>query len=206
MSRKLNILVVDDDAANAEFLAELFAMDNHRVIVADDGEQAIEAFSLNKVDVGFFDATTPKKNGVDSFMQIKSTNPEARVYFMTGYSADDLIDTAVKGGALGVFQQAVILVACWKQWNAKQPDRCRALGRTQMANDPNGGKRLEDPQVLLSILDNLPTSIFVKDEELNFVYSNVLHCEMIGRSEAELLGHSDADFSAARGRQGLPRA
>ncbi len=71
-----------------------------------------------------------------------------------------------------------------------------------MANDPNGGKRLEDPQVLLSILDNLPTSIFVKDEELNFVYSNVLHCEMIGRSEAELLGHSDADFwppEAAKG-------
>jgi DNA-binding response OmpR family regulator len=73
MSRKLNILVVDDDAANAESLAELFAMDDHRVIVAYDGEQAIEAFSLNKVDVGFFDVMMPKKNGVDSFMQIKST-------------------------------------------------------------------------------------------------------------------------------------
>ena len=92
MSRQLNILVVDDDAANAESLAELFAMDNHRVIVAYDGEQAIEAFSLNKVDVGFFDVMMPKRNGVDSFMQIKRLNPEARVYFMTGYSADDLID------------------------------------------------------------------------------------------------------------------
>lgn len=71
-----------------------------------------------------------------------------------------------------------------------------------MASDSNGGKRLDDPQVLLSILDNLPTSIFVKDEDLNFVYSNALHCEMIGHGEAELLGHSDADFwppEAARG-------
>lgn len=109
MSRKLNILVVDDDAANAESLAELFSMDHHRVIVAYDGEQAIEAFSLNKVDVGFFDVMMPKKNGVDSFMQIKARFPDARVYFMTGYSADDLIDTAVKSGALGVFSKPVDL-------------------------------------------------------------------------------------------------
>lgn len=54
--------------------------------------------------------------------------------------------------------------------------------------------RLSDPQVLLSLLDNLPTSIFVKDEELRFVYSNLLHCRMIGKPESELLGKSDADF------------
>lgn len=109
MSRKLNILVVDDDVANAESLAELFGMDNHQVIVAYDGQQAIEAFSLNKVDVGFFDVMMPNKNGVDSFMEIKSKFPEARVYFMTGYSADDLLDKAVAGGALGVFSKPVDL-------------------------------------------------------------------------------------------------
>ncbi len=109
MTRKLNILVVDDDVANADSLAELFAMDDHRVIVAYDGQQAIEAFSLNKVDVGFFDVMMPIKNGVDSFMEIKAANPEARVYFMTGYSADDLLDKAVAGGALGVFSKPVDL-------------------------------------------------------------------------------------------------
>jgi DNA-binding NtrC family response regulator len=109
MSRKLNILVVDDDAANAESLAELFEMDDHKVIVAYDGQQAIEAFSLNKVDVGFFDVMMPNKNGVESFMEIKAANPDARVYFMTGYSADELLEKAVKGGALGVFSKPVDL-------------------------------------------------------------------------------------------------
>jgi PAS domain S-box-containing protein len=55
-------------------------------------------------------------------------------------------------------------------------------------------ERLSDPKVLLSILDNLPTSIFVKDDELRFVYSNRLHCQMIGKSEQELLGKCDFDF------------
>ncbi len=109
MTRKLNILVVDDDAANAESLAELFQMDDHRVIIAYDGQQAVEAFSLNKVDVGFFDVMMPNKNGVDSFMEIKAEHPEARIYFMTGYSADDLIQKAVAGGALGVFSKPVDL-------------------------------------------------------------------------------------------------
>lgn len=109
MSKKLNILVVDDDVANADSLAELFEMDDHRVIVAYDGQQAIEAFSLNKVDVGFFDVMMPNKNGVDSFMEIKSINPNARIYFMTGYSADDLLDKAVREGALGVFSKPVDL-------------------------------------------------------------------------------------------------
>ncbi len=55
-------------------------------------------------------------------------------------------------------------------------------------------KRLSDPDVLLGILDNLPTSIVVKNSDLQFVYSNRAHCEIIGKSEAELLGASDKDF------------
>ena len=109
MTRRLNVLVVDDDAANADSLAELIEMDGHRVIVAYDGQQAVEAFSLNKVDVGFFDVMMPNKNGVDSFMEIRASHPDARVYFMTGFSADDLLNKAVAGGALGVFSKPVYL-------------------------------------------------------------------------------------------------
>ena len=55
MTKILNILVVDDDTENADALAELFASENHKVIVAYDGNEAIEAFKTNQVDLGFFD-------------------------------------------------------------------------------------------------------------------------------------------------------
>jgi DNA-binding NtrC family response regulator len=110
MSRQLNILVVDDDTENADSLAELFQMENHRVVLAYDGQQAIDAFSANSVDIGFFDVMMPNKNGVDSFMEIKAKFPDARVYFMTGYSAEDLIDKGLTGGALGVFSKPVDLM------------------------------------------------------------------------------------------------
>jgi PAS domain S-box-containing protein len=55
-------------------------------------------------------------------------------------------------------------------------------------------QKLIDVATLRNIIDNLPTSIFVKDENLRFVLSNQAHCELIGKTEGELLGKSDADF------------
>jgi PAS domain S-box-containing protein len=57
--------------------------------------------------------------------------------------------------------------------------------------------RLSDPDVLLSILDHLPTSIFVKDEDLRYVYSNRLHDALTGQAEVDLLGRTDHDFHPA---------
>ena len=54
--------------------------------------------------------------------------------------------------------------------------------------------RITDIDALLQILDLLPTSIFVKDEKLNFVFSNEAHCKVIGSEAEKLLGLSDADF------------
>ncbi len=105
MAKILNILVVDDDTENADALAELFASENHKVIVAYDGNQAIEAFKTNQVDLGFFDVMMPNKNGVESFMEIRALNPAARIYFMTGFSSDVLLDKARAHGALGVFDK-----------------------------------------------------------------------------------------------------
>ena len=54
--------------------------------------------------------------------------------------------------------------------------------------------RINNIDALLQILDMLPTSIFVKDEKLNFVFSNEAHCKIIGSPAEKLLGLSDADF------------
>ena len=53
---------------------------------------------------------------------------------------------------------------------------------------------IHDVGVLLEIIDHLPTSVFVKNENLQFVLSNAAHCEMIGQPPEKLLGRSDADF------------
>ncbi len=102
MANVMNILVVDDDTDAADSLAELFEMEDHDVTVAYNGDAAIAAFNEEKFDMAFMDIMMPGKNGVDSFFEIRQKTPDARVYFMTGYSTGDLVDRALAEGALGV--------------------------------------------------------------------------------------------------------
>jgi PAS domain S-box-containing protein len=77
----------------------------------------------------------------------------------------------------------------------------RKLGK-QSRGQPDGSGRVDDPDVLLSIIDHLPTSVFVKDHDLRFVLSNAGHCELSGKSERDLIGLCDADFWPAEVAKG----
>ena len=67
MARTLSILVLDDNTENADSLAELLSLDDHKVQVAYSGQEAIDAYRTTSFDLGFFDVMMPGKNGVDSF-------------------------------------------------------------------------------------------------------------------------------------------
>ncbi len=107
MSNALAILVVDDDCDNADTLAELFTLDGHEVEIAYSGEQAIVAFGRRDFDLAFMDVMMPGRNGVESFLEIKRMKPHARVYMMTGYSVERLLQQAIDNGALGVLTKPV---------------------------------------------------------------------------------------------------
>ena len=102
MSGTMRILVVDDDADAADALAELFELEDHDVTVAYSGEKAISAYQTNDFDLAFMDIMMPGINGVDSFFEIRKSKPDAKVYFMTGFSTGELVERALKEGALGV--------------------------------------------------------------------------------------------------------
>lgn len=107
MAKGLDILVVDDNEDNADSLAELFELEGHRVQVAYSGEQAIVAYAARHFDLAFMDVMMPGKNGVESFLEIKSMKPAAKVFMMTGYSVDQLLQQAIQNGALGVLAKPV---------------------------------------------------------------------------------------------------
>jgi two-component system response regulator HydG len=109
MSQSLRILVVDDNRDNADSLAELFAMEGHDAQAAYSGEEAIEAYQHADFDLAFMDVMMPGKNGVESFLEIKRLKPGVRVYMMTGYSVQQLLEQAMDNGALGVLSKPVDL-------------------------------------------------------------------------------------------------
>ena len=105
MSETLRILVVDDDSDAADSLAELFEMEGHEVVTAYDGDAAIQAYRDGNFDLAFMDIMMPGKNGVESFFEIRRLRPDAKVYMMTGYSVEQLVQQAIDNGALGVLSK-----------------------------------------------------------------------------------------------------
>lgn len=65
------ILLVDDDRELTSLLKELLEMEGFNVIVAHDGEQALDLLD-DSIDLLLLDVMMPKKNGID----IKSTSPD----------------------------------------------------------------------------------------------------------------------------------
>ena len=103
--RQLNILVVDDDRDGADGLSEAPDFYGHEVTTVYSGEDAVEAFRRADFDVTFMDVMMLGLNGLESFLEIKKFKPDAKVYMMTGYSARELLDKAIKHGAAGVFHK-----------------------------------------------------------------------------------------------------
>ena len=110
MDQSLTILVVDDDLDVAGTLADIFEMEGHDVTVAHTGEAAVKQFSENDYDVAFMDVIMPGMNGVESFFEIRKMKPDAKVFMMTGYSIQQLLDQAIDHGALGVLNKPVNVV------------------------------------------------------------------------------------------------
>ncbi len=107
MGKQLRILVVDDDEDNANSLGELFELEGHRVVVAHSGEAAIAAYAGGNFDIAFMDVMMPGLNGVESFMEIRKLNPDAKVYMMTGFSVEQLLQQAMDNGAMGVLNKPI---------------------------------------------------------------------------------------------------
>jgi CheY-like chemotaxis protein len=139
ITKPLRILVVDDNRDNAESLAELFELEGHRAQVAYSGEEAIAAFQDSDFDLAFMDVMMPGKNGVESFLEIRRLKPGARVYMMTGYSVEELLQQALDNGALGVLSKPIDLSKIVTAIQAVEPE-----GIVLVADDdPDFGPQLQ---------------------------------------------------------------
>lgn len=105
MSRSLRILVLDDNVEVAEGVAEILEISGYDVRLVHDGESAVSAFCSGDFDMGLFDVRMPGKNGVEAYLQIRENLPKAKIALMSGYAEDDLIQSALDNGALGLLSK-----------------------------------------------------------------------------------------------------
>ena len=71
---KVKILVVDDDVNICELLRLYIERDDYQVVIANDGEQAVELFNREQPDLVLLDIMLPKMDGWQVCKEIRKTS------------------------------------------------------------------------------------------------------------------------------------
>jgi len=93
---KETILLAEDEEAIRALAERVLTGFGYTVLVARNGEEAIEIFRQHKeIDLAVLDVVMPRKGGKEAFDEMHKANPNLKVIFMSGYSADAIHDSFV---------------------------------------------------------------------------------------------------------------
>jgi len=84
------ILVAEDDASVREVVVTVLKEFGYEIISASDGQEAVDTFKVNrsKINLILMDLIMPHKSGMEACKEIRLLQPDARVLFTSGYTAD----------------------------------------------------------------------------------------------------------------------
>jgi CheY-like chemotaxis protein len=93
------VLVVDDESAIADTLAEILKLSGYAAIPVYDGEEALETALLMPPELLLTDVMLPGMSGTELAIQVRRIYPDCRVLLFSGHAATgDLMDAAARAG------------------------------------------------------------------------------------------------------------
>jgi len=98
MPKDIHILVVDDDAAVREVLAEALAECGYRCSTAVDGAEALARLHGDAHELVVSDVDMPRMDGMHLLREVKALRPDTEIIMLTGFSD---LETAMRAMRLG---------------------------------------------------------------------------------------------------------
>jgi CheY-like chemotaxis protein len=100
------ILLAEDEEAIRALAERILTGFGYTVLVARNGEEAIEIFRKKKeIVLAVLDVVMPRKGGKEAFEEMHNQNPLLKVIFMSGYSADAIHDSFVLTAGMPFLQK-----------------------------------------------------------------------------------------------------
>ncbi len=78
------ILVIDDDEKFRGMLQRILEKEGYAVLVAADGREGVECFSHHPVDLVITDLIMPDMEGIETIIQLRAAQPEAKIIAISG--------------------------------------------------------------------------------------------------------------------------
>ncbi|PFY90950.1 response regulator transcription factor [Bacillus pseudomycoides] len=94
----MRVLIADDEQDMLKILKAYFEKEGFQVLLAKDGEEALEIFYEVKIDLAILDWMMPKRNGITVCQEIKK-NSSVKVLMLTAKSENEDELAALQSGA-----------------------------------------------------------------------------------------------------------
>jgi DNA-binding NtrC family response regulator len=99
------VLLVDDERAFLEAMAERMATRGIAVSTASSAEEAIVLVENKRYDAIILDFQMPGMDGLEAVKIIKAKQPDARIILLTGYATVEKKGEAIQAGAFELLEK-----------------------------------------------------------------------------------------------------
>ena len=186
--RAIKVMIVDDHAVVRSGLsAFLLAFDDlEHVGDATGGADAVGKCIALRPDVVLMDLVMPEVDGAEATRRIKQACPEVQVIALTSYKEDDLVQGALKAGALSYLLKNVsadelagAIRAAYAGRSTLAPEAAEVLIKAATESPEEGGltrRELEILELMVSGSSNpdIAEKLFVSRSTIKFHVSNIL--------------------------------
>lgn len=93
VDRKRTVLLADDETGIRALLTVMLQKNGFRVLVARDGEEAVDIFKANPREIGtvLLDVQMPRRTGPDAAKIIRGIQPDIRIVLSSGMLKSELM-------------------------------------------------------------------------------------------------------------------
>ncbi len=187
------LLIIEDDPVIANIYRSIFEKDNYQVEVATDGQSGFYKIHEARPDIVLLDLMLPIIGGVDILKKIRAQKQFEKlpVIVFTNAYLPDMVQDAIKAGAINVFNKAtlaprdIIQAVHDALFAPTRPAAADATaGTTKMARKeaaPNSAGELDEsflentPELLASLRSFLQTMVKSEDEATRLAQLNELY-------------------------------
>jgi len=106
------ILIVDDDPTVRLIAGELLRCEDHAIVEAEDGDEALKIVASMAVDLVVLDMLMPNKDGLETIVELRRRNPGIRILAISSggrMEPGHLLRTAMMFGADDCLQKPLRL-------------------------------------------------------------------------------------------------
>ena len=104
---KHSILLVDDEKDFVETLAKRMGRRGLDTCYTYSGEQALALLKDRRFEVAVIDVKMPGIDGMETLQQIKKTDPDIEVIFLTGHASTETGEEGIRKGAFDYMTKPV---------------------------------------------------------------------------------------------------